>query len=91
MLPIQNVRTRFQITLEVQDKPGVLASVANEFGSHGVSVETVTQSAAGAGVAAQLTIMTHSALERDLESLVESLTKNDFVVQVDSVIRVEGI
>ena len=91
VLPIQNVRTRFQITLEVQDKPGVLASVANEFGSHGVSVETVTQSAAGAGVAAQLTIMTHSALERDLESLVESLTKNDFVVQVDSVIRVEGI
>jgi homoserine dehydrogenase len=91
VLPIQNVRTRFQITLEVQDKPGVLASVASEFGSHGVSVETVTQSAAGAGVAAQLTIMTHSALERDLESLVESLTNNDFVVQVDSVIRVEGI
>jgi len=88
---IQEVRTRFQITLAVQDQPGVLASIANEFASHGVSVETVAQSAGSDSAAALLTIMTHSALEGDLEKLAQSLEKNDFVVQVDSVIRVEGI
>ena len=91
VVSIQQVRTRFQITLQVQDQPGVLASIANEFASHGVSVETVAQSTATDGEAALLTIMTHSALEGDLEQLVKSLELNDFVVQVDSVIRVEGI
>lgn len=91
VLPIQAVRTRFQITLEVQDQPGVLAAIASEFASHGVSVETVAQTVAKDGSAALLTIMTHSASEGDLEQLVESLKRNDFVVRVDSVIRVEGI
>lgn len=91
VLPIQAVRTRFQITLEVQDQPGVLATIASEFASHGVSVETVAQTVAKDGNAALLTIMTHSASEGDLEQLVESLKGNDFVVRVDSVIRVEGI
>lgn len=89
VLPVQRVRTRFQITLEVKDQPGVLASVASEFASHGVSVETVAQSAAND--AALLTIMTHMAAEGDLEQLVESLSRNDSVDKVDSVIRVEGI
>ena len=89
VLPVQRVRTRFQITLEVKDQPGVLASIANEFASHGVSVETVAQTAAND--AALLTIMTHIANEGDLEKLVESLSSNDSVDKVDSVIRVEGI
>lgn len=89
VLPVQRVRTRFQITLEVKDQPGVLASVASEFASHGVSVETVAQSAGND--AALLTIMTHMAAEGDLEQLVESLSRNDSVDKVDSVIRVEGI
>jgi homoserine dehydrogenase len=91
-LPVQRVNTRFQITLEVDDQPGVLASIAKEFASHGVSVETVAQSASSDGNnAALLTIMTHMANEGDLEELVAKLEKNASVLRVNSVIRVEGI
>ena len=91
-LPVQRVNTRFQITLEVDDQPGVLASIAKEFASHGVSVETVAQSASSDGsAAALLTIMTHRASEGDLEKLVSNLEKNPSVVSVTAVIRVEGI
>lgn len=92
VLPVQATRTRFQITLQVSDQPGVLASIAREFADKGISVETVSQSAAtNSDSAALLTIMTHIASEGDLEKVVESLESNKAVVLVESVLRVEGI
>jgi len=67
ILPVQAVVTRFQITLEVSDEAGVLASIASVFALNGVSVETVQQSPSDAAAAAALTVMTHVALESDLE------------------------
>jgi homoserine dehydrogenase len=90
-LPVQAVSTRFQITLQVNDLPGVLASVATVFAQHGVSVETVDQNAAGNNSGALLTIMTHAASEGELEAVVEDLRSNAAVQKVNSVIRVEGI
>jgi homoserine dehydrogenase len=89
-LPVQHISTRFQITLEVNDKAGVLAKIASIFANHGVSVETVQQSVSKNN-AALLTIMTHVASERDLESVVASLQGDDSVVSVSAVIRVEGL
>lgn len=89
-LSVQHVSTRFQITLEVSDKAGVLAKIASIFANHGVSVETVQQSVAS-NKAALLTIMTHEALEKDLEAVVSALKQDDSVVSVTAVIRVEGL
>src|SRR4051812_31374546 len=44
ILPMSSVTTRYQITLEVVDRPGVLAQIATQFSEHGVSVEAVQQS-----------------------------------------------
>jgi homoserine dehydrogenase len=46
ILPIDSISTRYQITLEVSDAPGVLARIASLFSDHGVSVEAVQQSVA---------------------------------------------
>lgn len=43
VLPISAVTTRYQITLEVADRAGVLAAIAGVFQDHGVSVETLAQ------------------------------------------------
>lgn len=91
ILPVQSVVTRFQITLEVSDEAGVLASIASVFAENGVSVETVQQSPADKDAAAVLTVMTHVALESDLEKVVVALSNNPAVVSVNSVIRVEGL
>lgn len=88
-LPVQRIQTRYQITLQVSDLPGVLASIASIFATHGVSVETVSQSPAEHD--ALLTVMTHRASEADLEQVVASLRKNEAVKSVTSVIRVEGM
>jgi len=91
VLPVQAIFTRFQITLEVVDQLGVLASVAKQFADNDVSVETVAQSAGTDSDLALLTVMTHSASEAALERLVAELAKNSSVKKVSSVIRVEGV
>jgi len=88
-LPVQEIETRYQITLQVLDLPGVLASIASIFATHDVSVETVSQTPAEHD--ALLTVMTHRASEADLEQVVQSLRKNEAVRSVTSVIRVEGM
>jgi homoserine dehydrogenase len=95
VLPISSITTRYQITLQVADRPGVLAAIATLFSEHGVSVEALTQSA-GVGATdpdatATLVIGTHEATEQALAATVESLTGNEVVRTVVSVLRVEGL
>ncbi|NDA41571.1 MAG: homoserine dehydrogenase, partial [Actinobacteria bacterium] len=68
--PIDNVLTRYLIRLDVADKPGVLASVAQTFASHNVSIETVRQS--GRGSSAELIVMTHTATDSSLAATVDA-------------------
>jgi homoserine dehydrogenase len=95
VLPIDAVTTRYQITLAVLDRPGVLATIATEFSTHGVSVEAVEQRAAevrpGARSTATLVIGTHEATESSLAATVAALKASDVVASVESVLRVEGL
>ncbi len=95
VLPIDRVQTRYQITLEVTDQPGILAKIANVFSDHNVSIETVEQSVRVlAGIAsktATLEVGTHAATDASLSAVVKSLAANDAVESITSVIRVEGI
>ena len=86
--PIESTKTRYLIRLEVADKAGVLAAIANTFASQGVSIQTVNQS--GRNNEAEVTIVTHLATEGELKATVDALKKMDMVNRVASVIRVEG-
>jgi homoserine dehydrogenase len=44
VLPMSSVTTRYQITLAVVDRPGVLAAIATLFSDRGISLEAVSQS-----------------------------------------------
>ncbi|UJP41291.1 homoserine dehydrogenase [Cellulomonas palmilytica] len=92
VLPAEAARTRFQVRLDVDDRPGVLAQVAHVLAGHDVSIEAVRQSAdAGAGDdVARLLITTHTARESALAATVAALTDLDVVRDVVSVLRVEG-
>ncbi|MFM6940193.1 MAG: homoserine dehydrogenase [Rhodoluna sp.] len=95
ILPIDRAYTRYQITLEVTDQPGILAKIANVFADHGVSIETVEQSvrqiAGKRRSTATLEVGTHIATEASLSSVVKALAANAAVESITSVIRVEGI
>jgi homoserine dehydrogenase len=97
VVSIGRVTTRYQITLEVDDRPGVLATVAGILSEGRVSIATVEQTVlgdettgeAGNGTA-RLVIGTHKAREQDLSETVERLAASGVVERVVSVLRVEG-
>jgi homoserine dehydrogenase len=86
--PMGETRTRYHVSLDVADKAGVLAAVANVFSNHDVSIQTVRQS--GRGDDANLVIVTHTASDAALSATVEDLRALDIVRDVASVMRVEG-
>jgi len=87
-LPMGQALTRYHISLDVADKPGVLARVAEAFASHDVSIKAVRQE--GRGDDAQLVIVTHVAPDAALAACVADLGAMDVVRAVASVMRVEG-
>jgi homoserine dehydrogenase len=88
ILSMGSVSTRYHISLDVEDRPGVLASVATLFAEHGVSIQTVRQS--DSEHRAQLVIVTHTASDAALAATVRGLSTLDAVADVTSVMRVEA-
>ncbi len=83
--------TRYHISLDVADRPGVLAQVAAAFAEQGVSIETVRQRARPEDEGrAKLIVVTHRARDAALAATVDALAALDAVDDVVSVMRVEG-
>jgi homoserine dehydrogenase len=88
VMPMGETLTRYHVSLDVDDKPGVLAPVAEAFARHDVSIEAVRQ--ASRGTEAQLVIVTHTARDAALAATVRELEALPVVRAVASVMRVEG-
>ena len=88
VLPMGETRTRYHVALDVDDRSGVLASVATAFADNGVSIQTVRQE--GRGADAQLVVVSHAATDAALSATVRHLRSMDIVRDVTSVMRVEG-
>ncbi len=98
VLDMGRALTRYHISLDVADRPGVLAQVATAFAEHGVSIETVRQQVVtdedGEGVPtsmASLVVVTHTAPDAALAATVDALAGLETVNEVTSVMRVEGL
>ncbi len=86
--PMGQVPSRYHISLDVDDRAGVLASVATSFANAGVSISTVRQQ--GRGSEATLVVVTHTAPDAALSETVAKLSELDSVHRVTSVMRVMG-
>ncbi|WP_433339134.1 homoserine dehydrogenase [Spirillospora sp. CA-294931] len=88
VLPMGETTTRYYVQLDVADRSGVLATVAEEFARDDVSIQAVRQE--GLGDEAQLVVVTHRAPDAALAATVERLRGLEIVREVASVMRVEG-
>ncbi|MGH3663515.1 MAG: homoserine dehydrogenase [Micromonosporaceae bacterium] len=86
--PMGETITRYHVSLDVEDRAGVLATVATVFAEHGVSIQTVRQE--GRDDDALLVIVTHHATDAALRATIAALAELDIVREVASVMRVEG-
>jgi homoserine dehydrogenase len=86
--PIAELSGQYYLTLDVLDRPGVLAAVASVFGDNSVSIRSMEQT--GLGDEARLVFITHAALEADVQSTLAALASLDSVKRLGSVLRVIG-
>ena len=72
--PMGETRTRYHVAIDVDDRAGVLAAVANAFADHDVSIQTVRQE--GRGADAQLVVVSHAAPDAALSATVRAAARD---------------
>ena len=94
LAPMGVISTRYYVSMTVKDRPGVLASVATEFGKREVSIAEVRQEGIlddhGQLTGARIVVVTHRATDAALSDTVSALSELDVVEKVNSVLRLEG-
>jgi len=92
--PIGFIPTRYYVSMNVADRPGVLSSVAAEFGKREVSIAEVRQEGMvdgeGQRCGARIVVVTHQATDAALSETVEALADLEVVEGINSVLRLEG-
>src|ERR1700737_5553657 len=92
--PMGLITTRYYVSMNVADRPGVLATVAAEFAKREVSIAEVRQEGVvddgGQRIGARIVVVTHTASDAALSDTVTALAGLDVVQNVASVLRLEG-
>jgi homoserine dehydrogenase len=92
--PMGMITTRYYVSMNVADRPGVLATVAAEFAMREVSIAEVRQEGVvddgGQRIGARVVVVTHEATDAALSETVAALAGLDVVQNVASVLRLEG-
>ncbi len=83
---LHDLDSSFYLHLEVADRPGVLASIAEVLGRNGLSVRSVVQR--GTGSEARLVMVTHPAPESDFYAALDEISELDFLRAAPRAIRV---
>jgi homoserine dehydrogenase len=83
---VRDVSSAFYLHLEVADRPGVLARIADVLGRNEVSVQSVVQR--GLGDDARLVMVMHAGAEARFYAALEEIAKLDFLRAAPRAIRV---
>lgn len=86
---LDNVVSRYSVGVVAEDRLGVLANITRILTEHGISIDSLRQSAPKEG-SAQIRMVTHSAKDSDLRRAIAVIDALDTVREVNSVIRVES-
>ncbi|MCK9336615.1 MAG: homoserine dehydrogenase [Arcobacteraceae bacterium] len=83
-----DIETNYYIRLKVEDKTGVLASVASILSQFGISIEKILQKPLTNGFS-NLLLATHRAKEENIIQALEKIESLDFIKEKPAMIRIE--
>ena len=88
--PIEETTTSYYVRLLVDDKPGVLASIATAFGNSKVSLKSVVQTSGSSDNHTEIVVITHEVKYKYILEAVAALKELPVVDEIRSMIRVEA-
>ncbi|MEI6205246.1 MAG: homoserine dehydrogenase [Desulfuromonadales bacterium] len=89
--PMAEIVSKYMLRFSALDKPGVLGSIAGALGTHGISIESMVQTAHEADDAAPvpIVIMTHEAREGSVQQALAEINQLEIICCKTSFIRIE--
>nr|WP_319373989.1 homoserine dehydrogenase [uncultured Methanobacterium sp.] len=84
---ISEVESKYYLRITALDEPGVLHSISGVLSDHDISIESVSQKKADKGEAVPIFIVTHHALEKNIQEALALIDQMDFVKEETVLIR----
>lgn len=88
LAPLESIKGRYYLRLEVKDEPGVLAKIAGATARLGVSIASVLQRPSDIAGAASLILTTHDSNEKAIRATVARLGKLSCVLGEPVLLRI---
>jgi homoserine dehydrogenase len=88
--PMARVESLYYLHLKVVDQPGVLSDIAGVLGRHGISIGRVIQDGRAEHKAVSLVMMTHRAVEQNVQDALAEIGNLGCVRAPATLIRVES-
>jgi homoserine dehydrogenase len=88
--PMESVTSIYYFRIMALDQPGVLAQISGILGRHRISISQMIQRGRKEGGSVPLVIMSHTALERDVQKALIDIKALSCVTEAPVLIRVEG-
>lgn len=86
--PMGDIRSRYYVRFNVQDKVGVLSKISGIFGSNNISIASVLQFERSENEFVPLILTTHSAVEKDIVKSLDEIEKEEFSKQRGVMLRI---
>lgn len=88
--PMDSITSIYYFRFMALDQPGVLSQISGILGRHRISIAQVIQRGRKEGGSVPLVIMTHTALERDIQKALVEIKALACITEEPVLIRVEG-
>ena len=87
--PIDECETRYYIRFQALDQPRVLAEISGILGQRGISISSVIQKERSEGESVPVVMMTHEAIEKDIQAALREIDELPVITPKSTLIRVE--
>lgn len=91
ILPMDEITSSYYLRVCAQDKPGVLGQIAGLLAKESVSIEALIQKGVINGGQAEIVILTHSTVEKQVKAAIADIEALDMVSQPVMMIRMESL
>jgi homoserine dehydrogenase len=91
VMPMDEINSEYYLRFQVQDRPGVLAQITRVMGDRNISIKSMFQpsQADHPEDPVQVVLITHQALERDVQASLREIQPMPFVRGPTQMIRIE--
>ncbi len=87
--PMGEIVSKYYLRFSVVDRPKVLSRIAGVLGDHGISIESMIQTARSTQESVSIVIMTHEAREADVRAALAQIDGLEFITEKTNLIRIE--